>query len=85
MQVCNVQVYVMTNKWRFKPMQRMDLGASNQQGISLTTQKSNSGAVNGTAVTAAGRFGLSLLCFTHILVDNVHPSVPTALAFCRLA
>ncbi|KAL3151740.1 hypothetical protein ABBQ38_012718 [Trebouxia sp. C0009 RCD-2024] len=48
------EVYVMTNKWRFKPMQRMDLGASNQQGISLTTQKSNSGAVNGTAVTAAG-------------------------------
>lgn len=39
-------------------MQRMDLGASSQQGISLTNQKSNAGAANGTAVTASGGVGI---------------------------
>ena len=55
----HMQVYVMTNRWQFKPMQRMDLGASSQQGISLTSQKAKAGDMNGTAVTASGRLCLS--------------------------
>ena len=57
------QVYVMTNRWQFKPMQRMDLGTSSQQGIALTSQKAKAGDPNGTAVTASG--GLSLSTCLH--------------------
>ncbi len=49
-----VQVYVMTNKWQFKAVQRMDLGAGSDHGISLSSQKSRADGVNGTAVTASG-------------------------------
>lgn len=59
-----MQVYVMTNRWQFKPMQRMDLGNSSQQGISLTSQKAKAGDTNGTAVTASG--GLCLSICMHI-------------------
>jgi hypothetical protein len=48
-----MQVYVMTNKWQFKAVQRMDLGSDSNHGISLSSQKSNAGT-NGTAVTASG-------------------------------
>ena len=58
---CHMQVYVMTNRWQFKPMQRMDLGNSSQQGISLTSQKAKAGDTNGTAVTASGG-----LCMLHL-------------------
>ena len=50
---CELQVYVMTNKWQFKAVQRMDLGASSPHGISMSNQKSSDGT-NGTAVTASG-------------------------------
>lgn len=55
-----MQVYVMTTKWQFKPMQRMDLGNSSQQGISLTSQKAKAGDTNGTAVTASGGLCMSI-------------------------
>ncbi|KAA6416796.1 MAG: hypothetical protein FRX49_13246 [Trebouxia sp. A1-2] len=47
------EVYVMTTKWQFKAVQRMDLGSDSDHGISLSSQKSNAGT-NGTAVTASG-------------------------------
>lgn len=64
----------MTNRWQFKPMQRMDLGTSNQQGISLTSQKSNSGTVNGTAVTASGRFCLDIFQLYFVVLQS--PPIP---------
>ena len=53
-----LQVYVMTNKWQFKAVQRMDLGSDSNHGISLSSQKSHLGT-NGTAVTASGALDLT--------------------------
>ena len=68
-----MQVYVMTNRWQFKPMQRMDLGTSSQQGISLTSQKAKAGDLDGTAVTASGGFCLSICLHKHrrLLLDSL--------------
>lgn len=52
----------MTSAWRFKAVARMDLGASDQQNIYMTSQKQGSQATNGTAVTASGQYSHAASC-----------------------